>query len=143
MRNSLGILALVFAGAVGGSLLGPRARAQDPPPAPAPKPCPWDYKVFCMDYNEYSEKDDWKEFRARVGGNALKADAEFRSYVLNWLAKDGWELVQVVQLKTELGYFYLRRPHRDAPPPAASEQEPESDPRNLPPDDPRRPRKPH
>jgi hypothetical protein len=141
MKNGLGVLVLLALGALGGAFLVPRARAQGdaPPAAPAHRPAPWEYKVFLMDFGEYQEKDDWKEFKEKAGGNEPKADASFRTYVLNYLAKDGWELIQVVQTKEKLGYFYLRRPRIEGAlePPFPQNGEPvPPDPKEFPPDGP-------
>lgn len=114
--QTLTLLPVALVAALTGALASRGARAQEgtgdhPASAPVSKPAPWEYRVFLMDYTEYSEKDEWKGFYAQAGGNALKADSEFRSlHVLNWLAHDGWELVQIVQIKEKLGYLYLRRP---------------------------------
>jgi hypothetical protein len=62
-----------------------------------------------MDFREYKDKDDWKEFLGRAGGNEMRADADFKGHVLNHLAKEGWELVQVIPIKAELTHYYLRR----------------------------------
>src|SRR5262249_27907708 len=102
----------------------------------------FEYRVFAMDFNDYSEKDEFKDFKTKAGGNEIKADAEFRGYVLNFLAKDGWELEQVVQLKEKLGYFYLRRPPTASEPAATPKQQPD-DPKSYPEGDPRRRPRPH
>jgi len=142
MQRTVALSSVVlFAAALGGALLGSRARAQDPEPAaPAARPAPWEYRVFLMDQTEYSLKDDWKEFRDRAGGNELRADADFRSYVLEHLARDGWELVQVVTVKAKLDYLYLRRPRGSGPPVAPSAPSGE-DPKTYPGSDPRPPRR--
>jgi hypothetical protein len=87
----------------------PRVVAQE-------KPSPYEYRVFLVDAREFSDKDDWKQVLEQEGGNAFHADATFKAYVLNHLAKEGWELVQVVQTtkdKPEIVHFYLRRHHVD------------------------------
>lgn len=75
-------------------------------------PAPYEYRVFLMNFPDYKDKDDWAEFKERNGGNEMKADAEFKGHVLNHLAKEGWELVQVLSPKPEVAQFYLRRPRR-------------------------------
>lgn len=91
-------------------VLATRAIAQDPPAA---SPAPWEYRVFLVDSREFRDKDDWKDIVAREGGNEFRAEPAFKAYILNFLAKEGWELVQVmpaVKEKNEIVHFYLRRP---------------------------------
>jgi hypothetical protein len=99
-------IVVVFFAALLGAALGTRAVAQ------GEKPSPYEYMVFNVEAREFRTKDDWKAILEKNAGNELKADAEFKGYVLNTLAKDGWELVHVahpVKEKNELTVFYLRR----------------------------------
>jgi hypothetical protein len=79
----------------------------------------WEYKVFLVVARDFRDKDDWKEILDRAGGNEFRADADFKAYVLNHFANDGWELIQVVQpLKDKSGggeivHFYMKRPRRE------------------------------
>jgi hypothetical protein len=104
--------AALFAGA----LLGTRAVvAQSDSPRSG-----WEYKVFLVDGRDFQDKDDWKQILEKAGGNAFKADADFKEYILNHFANDGWELVQVVQPvkdskggSGEIVHFYMKRPRRE------------------------------
>ena len=90
-----------------------RARAEDPPAPKVHAPSPWEYKVFLVDAREFRDKEDWKDAVAKEDGNELRADPVFKGYVLNHLAKEGWELIQVLHPlkdKNEVVHFYLRRP---------------------------------
>lgn len=148
--HTLALVPLLLAAALSGAAFSGLARAQqgsDAPGAPAPgvKPAPWEYRVVALDFTDYSEKDEWKAFSDRNGGNALKADADFRAYVLNYLAHDGWELVQVVFVKDKLSYLYLKRPRTsDALPelPQGDGTQVPQDPKGFPGPDGRPPRKP-
>ena len=98
--------AVVFFAALAGATLGTRAVAQ------GEKASAYEYRVFNLDAREFRDKDDWKAMLEKTGGNELKADAEFKGYVLTTLAKEGWDLVQVVSPlkdKNDLVVFYLRR----------------------------------
>ena len=96
---------------LGGALAGGRARADD---KPAAKASAWENRVYVLSANDFRAKDDWKACVERNGGDELKADAEFKGMVLDYLGRDGWELVQVVvpfpNAKNEIVQYYLRRP---------------------------------
>jgi hypothetical protein len=113
MVRKLALIAVVAVGLGVASLAVPRARAQDPPqperPAPTHKPGPWEYKVLSLEFREYRETEEWHDILAKHEKNELKADAAFKEYVLNFYAKEGWELDQVVSPKNELTIMYLRR----------------------------------
>jgi hypothetical protein len=102
------VLGLALAGS---AALGVRAQDDRPPPPPTPaaKPAPWEYKVVALEFREYRETDEWKEQLAKHDKNELKADAAFKEYALNYWAKEGWELVQVLLPKPEMTVCYLRR----------------------------------
>jgi hypothetical protein len=90
-------------------VLATRAVAQ----SDSPKPSSYEYRVFLVDAREFRDKDDWKEIVAKEEGNEFKADPAFKAYILNHLAKEGWELVQVAPAakdKPEIVHLYLRRP---------------------------------
>src|SRR4051794_8661630 len=102
--------AFLFALAFVLGMIATRAVAEDPP---ARKPSPWEYRVFLVDAREFRDKDDWKDVVAKEDGNEFRAEPAFKAYILNHLAKEGWELVQVtpvVKDKPEIVHFYLRRP---------------------------------
>lgn len=101
--------AFLFAAVFVLGVLATRAVAQSDPG----KPGAYEYKVFLVDAREFRDKEDWKEVVAKEEGNEFRADPVFKGYILNHLAKDGWELVQVVPVakdKVEIVHLYLRRP---------------------------------
>lgn len=88
-----------------------RALAQSDSHAPSA----YEYRVFLVDAREFRDKDDWKDVVAKEDGNEFRADPAFKAYILNHLAKEGWELVQVVGCakdKPEIVHLYLRRPRK-------------------------------
>jgi hypothetical protein len=97
-------VAFVAGVAVGALGLG-IARGQGTPP-----PAPFEYRLFRMDPQEYAGKSDYEEIRKKHGGDGLKTDCEFQEYVLNTLAKEGWELQLMERPRPNLVHFYLRRP---------------------------------
>ncbi len=102
---------------VAGALLGTRAVVAQSDSSKSA----WEYKVFLVDGRDFQDKDDWKAILEKAGGNAFKADADFKEYILNYMANDGWELMQVVQPVKEakgggggeIVHFYMRRPRRE------------------------------
>lgn len=67
----------------------------------------WEYRVFQMDPAEYSDKSDYRAILAREG--ARKAESVFSQHVLKHLGKQGWELVSLERLRTNVMYFYMKR----------------------------------
>jgi Domain of unknown function (DUF4177) len=107
---SLALVLAIFAGSMTRAVV-----AQGDGKEPETKASPWEYRVFLVDGREFRDKDDYKEVLAKADGNDFHADADFKAYVLNHLAKEGWELVQVIQPvkeKSEIVHFYLRRAKR-------------------------------
>jgi len=76
----------------------------------APPPATYEYRLFRMDPQEYAGKSDYEEIRRKHGGDGLKTEAEFQEYVLNSLAKEGWELQLMERPRPSLIHYYLRRP---------------------------------
>ena len=81
----------------------PSATAQDAPR----KQAGWQYRVFRLDPVDYQDKQDYEAILAKEG--ARNVDAAFQEHVLNYLGKDGWDLVQVEQVNKTLRYLYLKR----------------------------------
>lgn len=67
----------------------------------------WEYRVFQMDPAEYGDKADYRAILAQKG--ARKAESAFSEHVLKYLGKQGWELVSVERLRTNVIYFYMKR----------------------------------
>ena len=106
MRSARGGAFVAFALGVALGALGLGiARGQPPPP-----PATWEYRLFRMDPQEYAGKSDYEEIKRKHGGDGLKTEAEFQEYVLNTLAKAGWELQLMERPRPSLIHFYLRRP---------------------------------
>ncbi|MBI3726370.1 hypothetical protein HY251_20785 [bacterium] len=116
--NRTSWIALVLAALVSGTALGTRAAAQSSDP---PRLLRYEYKVFAMAYGDFKEKDDYKAILERAEGNELRADGDFKAYVLDYLAQEGWELVQVVTPKNDLTVFYLKRVKLPGQPPSEIE----------------------
>lgn len=76
----------------------------------APAPAPFEYRLFRMDPQDYAGKADYEEIKRKHGGDGLRTDAEFQEYVLNTLAKEGWELQLLERPRPNLVHYYLRRP---------------------------------
>ncbi len=114
MKRALFFAFAFLLGTIATGVIATRAKAEDPKPAAgAREPAPWEYRVFLVDIREFRDKEDWKAVVEQEGGNEFRADPAFKAYILNHLAKDGWELVQVlpaVRDKNEIVHFYLRRP---------------------------------
>ena len=117
MKQGFWLVAVIAAAFLGASL---RTSARGDTGATGPKQV-YQYQVFTLDYGDYKDKEDWKAIVERDGGNELRAGADFKTYVLNYLATQGWELVQVVPLKTEISFFYLRRPFQEGQTPEMPE----------------------
>ncbi|MEZ0228205.1 MAG: hypothetical protein ACAI25_06240 [Planctomycetota bacterium] len=115
MKRTLFFLLAFVLGTVAATTISRRATAEDPPVTPkaAHEPAPFEYKVFLLDARDFRDKDDWKEAVAHADGNEFRADPVFKSYVLNHLAQEGWEFIQVLPASKEnhqIVHFYLRRP---------------------------------
>ena len=67
----------------------------------------WEYRVFRMAPADYQNKADYLAIKRKAGKGV---EAAFTEHVLNYLGKEGWELVQAERRNPNLLYLYLRRP---------------------------------
>jgi hypothetical protein len=101
MKQQLAALALVTLGlALGAAWRAPVAQAQSQRG--------WDYLVFQLDPEDYSDKQDYRALLEREGPR--RVEAAFFEHVLDHLGKEGWELVTHERRGANLVYLYLRRP---------------------------------
>ena len=76
-------------------------------PAQAQARGTWEYRVFSLDPTEYQDKADYKSILDKEGPR--KSDSAFKEHVLNYLGKQGWELVDMEIRQQNLIYYYLKR----------------------------------
>ncbi len=68
----------------------------------------WEYRVFRLDPQDYTDKQDYQAILKRDGARAV--EASFYEHVLQHLGQDGWELVTLERKGQSLVYLYLKRP---------------------------------
>lgn len=68
-----------------------------------------EFKVVPVQFSDYKTTPQWKNILIRNGNNEALARSAFHELLLNTLAKDGWELVQVIKEDKKNAVFYLKR----------------------------------
>ena len=104
MRNAPTFLPALLAAAalfLLGSLVSRPAAAQQ---AQASK---WEYRCFRLDPKDYEDKEDYKQIYKKFGRRG--AEAAFYERVLDFMGKEGWELVSVERRTPAVAYLYLKR----------------------------------
>ncbi len=97
--------ALVSVAVLGLGGLGTAAAQQRPRPVDVR----WDYWVIRFDPNDYKDKDDYKDFLRREGGDHARAEGPFLEHVLKTAGQQGWELTHVDRPRPAFAYLVLRR----------------------------------
>lgn len=69
-----------------------------------------EFKVVPVQFSDYKTSPQWKNILARSSNNEELARASFHELLLNTLAKDGWELIQITTEDKKNAAFYLKRP---------------------------------
>jgi hypothetical protein len=69
----------------------------------------YENKVVLVAYNDYKKSPQWKTIVEQYDDNELLAFFPFQELLLNTLAKDRWELIQIHPLNAKTVVFYLKR----------------------------------
>ncbi|MDF1663460.1 MAG: hypothetical protein P1V97_16940 [Planctomycetota bacterium] len=68
-----------------------------------------EFKVVPVQFNDYKTTPQWRRILVTNGNNEALARSAFHELLLNTLAKDGWELVQITKEDKKNAVFYLKR----------------------------------
>lgn len=92
----IGVALVVLGAALGQPAAAQQARAVQ-----------WEYRCFRLDPKDYEDKDDYRQILKKFGRSG--AEAAFYERVLDFLGKEGWELVNVERRTPNVAYLYLKR----------------------------------
>ena len=101
--NSALLSALLF----GLALLAFGSLVSRPAAAQQAKVVQWEYRCFRLDPKDYEDKEDYKQIFKKFGRRG--AEAAFYERVLDYMGKEGWELVNVERRTPAVAYLYLKR----------------------------------
>ncbi|HBP16338.1 MAG TPA: hypothetical protein DEA08_00915 [Planctomycetes bacterium] len=92
---------------VGAALFALGSVVSQPAAAQQARVTQWEYRCFRLDPKDYEDKEDYKQIYKKVGRRG--AEAAFYERVLDYMGKDGWELVSVERRTPAVVYLYLKR----------------------------------
>lgn len=104
MRN---VPALFPALLLGAALFLLGSLVSQPVAAQQTRPVQWEYRCFRLDPQDYEDKEDYKQIYKKFGRRG--AEATFYERVLDYMGKEGWELVSVERRTPAIAYLYLKR----------------------------------
>ena len=107
MRQTALSTALLPALLAGAALFALGSAVSQPAAAQQAKVAQWEYRCFRLDPKEYEDKEDYRQILKKFGRGG--AEAAFYERVLDYLGKEGWELVSVERRTPRIAYLYLKR----------------------------------